>query len=143
MQLRPRPHPYLAIVFALAAMLVGGLRPTRRVFEVELFAVVTRRAPYRPRLDFFGCRVEDPVGVQPHEDPRGASLQPTTLELHRIVAGVKDEDGRDCRSGQPLQQGTRLLDCGLVGVLCGLYTRLASTGATHESRSKPSWATSW
>src|SRR3712207_3704284 len=49
-QPRPRPNTHLAVVFAVAAMLAGGLRPTRRVFEIELVAVATR-APYRPRYD--------------------------------------------------------------------------------------------
>src|SRR5215210_8372962 len=87
-QPRPRPHPYLAVVFALATILAGGLRPTRGVFEIELVAVATR-APHRPRLDLLRGRVEDPVGVQPDQDPRGAPFQ-SALELHRIVAGVED-----------------------------------------------------
>src|SRR5215204_5532536 len=115
-QLRPRAHSYLAVVLALAAMLAGGLRPTRGVFEIELLAVASR-APHRPRLDLLGGCVEDPVGVQPYENPRGTSLQ-SALELHRIVAGIEDENGLDSRSGQPSDQDTRLLDCDLLGVLC-------------------------
>jgi hypothetical protein len=78
--------------------------------------------------------------VQPHQELGAAPFEPL-LQPHRVVAGVEDEQGDDVAFRQPADQNPHLLRCDVVGVFLG--TRLASTGATHESRSKESLATSW
>ena len=91
-------------------------------------------------LDLFGVGVEGAVGVQPLQDVRAVTLQ-AALQLDGVVARVEDEQGRGTAARRALQQLLCLLHRHVVGVL--LRTRLASMGATQESRSKESPVTNW
>ena len=115
-------------------MLAGRLRPTRGVFEVEPLAVAPR-APRRPRLDLLRSRVEDPVGVQPDQDPRRAPFQ-SAPEFHWIVAGVEGEDRYTASGSGSRRTRARTCSAATSSVSCVGRTRLASPRALPTSRAR-------
>jgi len=67
----------------------GGIGPARRVVEIELRSV-TPRPTYGPRTFLFGVSVEDPVGVQPHQQLEWR-LAKFSLQLDRVVVCIEDK----------------------------------------------------
>jgi len=73
--------------------------------------------------------IEAAAGAQPHQE-RSPAITESLLQLRRIVASVKDEQGRRPLGGEALEDASDLVDSNGMGILGRMHR-------THVEESSP------
>ena len=112
-------HAHRTVAVVYAHMFGGRFGPGDRIVALHLRSVATRASDVRGRIAKARVAVEAAPGSQTDEYLARAPLQ-RSLQFHRVVARVEDEQGhRNFSSFEPTQQSPHLRGGDHVGVLGG------------------------